>query len=68
MRDLITAILQAPSPDQIKDLQKQLSDQIRQVAAITEPINANLIIAMSQSLQSLIKQERESQAAAVPAS
>ncbi len=64
MRDLIAAILQATSPDQIKALQQQLSDQIRQVAAMTEPINANLIIAMSQSLQSLIKQQRDEQAAA----
>ncbi|MFZ0707879.1 MAG: toll/interleukin-1 receptor domain-containing protein [Candidatus Korobacteraceae bacterium] len=67
MRDLITAILQATGPDQIKALQQQLSDTIRQVAAVTEPINASLIIAMSQSLQSLIKQQRDAQAAAAPA-
>jgi TIR domain len=67
MRDLITGILQAPGFDQIKALQQQLSDTIRQVAEVTEPINANLIIAMAQSLQALIKQQRDSQAAAVPA-
>jgi len=66
MRDLITAILQATTPDRIKALQQQLSDQIRQVAAMTEPINASLIIAMSQSLQSLIKQQRDVEAVAGP--
>jgi hypothetical protein len=66
MRDLITTILQATSPDQLKALQQQLSDTIRQVAEVTEPINANLIVAMAQSLQSLIQQQRGSQAAAAP--
>ncbi len=67
MRDLITGILQASSPDQIKALQKQLSDTIRQIAAVTEPINASLIVSMAQSLQALIKQQRDAQAAAAPA-
>jgi hypothetical protein len=66
MRDLITAILQATGTDQIKTLQQQLSDTIRQVAEVSEPINANLIIAMAQSLESLIKQQRQAQAAAAP--
>lgn len=67
MRDLTTAILQATSPDQIKGLQQQLSETIRQVGEAAEPINANLIIAMAQSLVALIKQQRGSQAAAAPA-
>ena len=68
MRILVTAILLTTSPDQIKELQKQLSDEIRQIAEITEPINANLIVAMAQSLQSLIQQQRQKQAAAAPCS
>ncbi len=60
MRDLITEILQASSPDQIKVLQQQLSSLIRDLATATEPINANLIIAMAQSLQSLVEQQRQS--------
>jgi len=67
MRDLITSILQATSPDEIKALRQQLSETIRDVAAVTEPINANLIIAMAQSLESLIQQQRQKQAAAAPA-
>jgi hypothetical protein len=67
MRDLVTAILQASSPDQIKGLQQQLSNTIRDVAAVTEPINANLIVSMAQSLQALIQQQRGTQTAAVPA-
>jgi hypothetical protein len=64
MRDLITGILQATTPDRIRMLQQQLSDTIKEVAAITEPINANLITAMSQSLQSLVLAQRQSVAPA----
>lgn len=67
MRELVTAILKATSQDQIKDLQKQLSDQIRSVAEVTEPINASLIISMAQSLQSLIRQQRAAMGVAAPA-
>jgi hypothetical protein len=43
-----------------------LSDTIRQVAEVTEPINANRIVAMAQSLQALIQQQRGRQTAAAP--
>ena len=64
MRELITGMLQATSPDQIKSLQQQLSDQVREVATVTEPINASLITAMSQSLQLLVNRQRTTAPAA----
>jgi hypothetical protein len=67
MRDLSTAVLQATSSDQIKALQQQLSDTIREVGEVAEPINANLIVAMAKSLEALIQQQRAGQAAAAPA-
>lgn len=58
IRDLIGVMLQSTDADQVEALQKQLSDRIRELAAATESINAELINAMSKKLQELVQVER----------